>query len=87
MSSEVCIKDNYKQFEKTLNHIIKKMNDYTVEVKWTRNKNKDCLTTGGDLNIILLKQMRKHPRSYDFKYGVLSRSSSSQTFFTEIEYF
>lgn len=79
--------DNYKQLEKTLNHIIKKMNDYTVEAKWTRNKNKDCLTTGGDLNIILLKQMRKHPRSYDFKYGVLSRSSSSQTFFTEIEYF
>ena len=63
------------------------MSDYTVEAKWTRNKNKDCLTTGGDLNIILLKQMRKHPRSYDCKYGVLSRSSSSQTFFTEIEYF
>lgn len=63
------------------------MSDYTVEAKWTRNKDKDCLTTGGDLNIILLKQMRKHPRSYDFKYGVLSRSSSSQTFFTEIEYF
>lgn len=79
--------DNCEQLKKTLNHIIKKMNDYTVEAKWTRNKNKDCLTTGGDLNIILLKQMRKHPRSYDFKYGVLSRSSSSQTFFTEIEYF
>ena len=63
------------------------MSDYTVEAKWTRNKNKDCLaTTGGDLNIILLKQMRKHLRSYDFKYGVLSRSSS-QPFFTEIEYF
>ena len=56
--------DNYKRLEKTLNHIIKKMNDYTVEAKWTRNKNKDCLTTGGDLNIILLKQMRKHLRSY-----------------------
>ena len=63
------------------------MNDYTVEAKWMRNKNKDCLTTGGDLNIIFLKQMRKQPRSYDFKYEVLSRSSSSQTFFTEIEYF
>ena len=31
------------ELEKTLNHIIKKMNDYTVEPKWTRNKNKDYL--------------------------------------------
>ena len=49
---------------------------YTVEAKWTRNKNKDCLAIGGDLNINLLKRMRKHPRSLDFKYGVLSRGSS-----------
>ena len=39
-------------------------------------KNKDCLAIGGDLNINLLKRMRKHPRSLDFKYGVLSRGSS-----------
>lgn len=49
---------------------------YTVEAKWTRNKNKDCLAIGGDLNIKLLKRMRKHPRSLDFKYGILSRGSS-----------
>ncbi|MGN9226018.1 hypothetical protein ACTM83_06565, partial [Catenibacterium mitsuokai] len=49
---------------------------YTVEAKWTRNKNKDCLAIGGDLNINLLKRMHKHPRSLDFKYGVLSRGSS-----------
>ncbi|WP_440248110.1 DUF5011 domain-containing protein, partial [Catenibacterium faecis] len=30
----------------------------------------------GDLNINLLKRMRKHPRSLDFKYRVLSRGSS-----------
>ena len=42
MSSGVYIMDNC-ELEKTLNHIIKKMNDYTVEAKWTRNKNKDCL--------------------------------------------
>lgn len=83
MSSKVYIIDNYKRLDKS--HY-QEMNDYTVEAKWTRNKNKGCLTTGGDLNIILLKQMRKHPRNYDFKYEVLSRSSS-QTFFTEIEYF
>ncbi len=49
---------------------------YTVEAKRIRNKNKDCLAIGGNLNINLLKWMRKHPRSNDFKYEVLSRSSS-----------
>ncbi|MBU9057848.1 DUF5011 domain-containing protein, partial [Catenibacterium mitsuokai] len=34
------------------------------------------LAIGGDLNINLLKRMRKHPRSLDFKYRVLSRGSS-----------
>ena len=54
---------------------------YTVEAKWTRNKNKDCLAIGGDLNINVLKRMHKHPRSLDFKYGVLSRGSSQNKHF------
>ena len=58
---------------------------YTVEAKWTRNKNKDCLAIGGDLNINLLKRMRKHPRSLDFKYGVLSRGSSQNKHFHYIK--
>lgn len=47
---------------------------YTVEAKRIRNKYKDCLAIGGELNISLLKWMLKHPRGCDFKYEVLSRS-------------
>ena len=33
--------------------LVMRKESYTVEVKWTRNKNKDCLAIGGDLNIKL----------------------------------